>query len=574
MQAKNVESQTNAPKNNAAIFYTSHDFRTSGAKLMGRNAASESFLQGLARHSNFNDFYCYAHNQETFQDFSTRVRELTAPRTPYCRWVSPDRLQSLTEPGCLFIPDPSISRFAWHRRRIHQRAYSLCGITHTISSQGSMDILGALMTAPVQAWDAVICTSNVVKASVEHMLGNMGEYYRERMGATITQPNVQLPVIPLGVNASDFDAGDKHVEYRSKWRNKLGIGENDIAFLFVGRLSFHAKAHPTPMYIALEKAAKATGKRIHLIQAGWFANDSIENSFKQGAKELCPSVNAIFLDGRQMEIRKEIWSACDIFTSLSDNIQETFGITPLEAMAAGLPVVVTDWDGYRETVRDGVDGITVPTLTPPQGTAYDLAYRFETEIDNYDMYIGNACQATSVDIEACVKAYTTLINDKALRQRMGTAGKQRVTEVYDWKHIISAYKDLWEKLSVIREEAQETAERKGMHPSNPLRDDPFTMFSTYPTTTPKTDDVITLLQGEPEEYFKKLYSLNIHRFGYLPSQEFFLKTINLLKSQPDCTIADIVNKTAPEQQAILMRVLVSFAKIGLVAIGEHNKPSR
>ena len=40
--------------------------------------------------------------------------------------------------------------------------------------------------------------------------------------------------------------------------------------------------------------------------------------------------------------------------SLADNIQETFGLTPVEAMAAGLPCVMSDWDGYRDTVRDGV----------------------------------------------------------------------------------------------------------------------------------------------------------------------------------------------------------------------------
>ncbi len=31
-----------------------------------------------------------------------------------------------------------------------------------------------------------------------------------------------------------------------------------------------------------------------------------------------------------------------------------------EAMAAGLPVVVSDWDGYKDTVRDGVDGFRIP----------------------------------------------------------------------------------------------------------------------------------------------------------------------------------------------------------------------
>ena len=29
-------------------------------------------------------------------------------------------------------------------------------------------------------------------------------------------------------------------------------------------------------------------------------------------------------------------------------------------MAAGLPVVVSDWDGYRYTVTDGVEGFRIP----------------------------------------------------------------------------------------------------------------------------------------------------------------------------------------------------------------------
>jgi phosphatidylinositol alpha-mannosyltransferase len=40
--------------------------------------------------------------------------------------------------------------------------------------------------------------------------------------------------------------------------------------------------------------------------------------------------------------------------------QESFGITLVEAMAAGLAVVASDVPGYREVVRDGVDGVLVP----------------------------------------------------------------------------------------------------------------------------------------------------------------------------------------------------------------------
>ena len=63
---------------------------------------------------------------------------------------------------------------------------------------------------------------------------------------------------------------------------------------------------------------------------------------------LCPEVQLHVLDGRGEKVRREIWSAADIFVSLVDNIQETFGLAPLEAMAAGLPTVVSDWDGFRD----------------------------------------------------------------------------------------------------------------------------------------------------------------------------------------------------------------------------------
>ena len=42
-------------------------------------------------------------------------------------------------------------------------------------------------------------------------------------------------------------------------------------------------------------------------------------------------------------------------------MQETFGLTPIEAMACGVPQVVADWDGYRETVVEGETGFRVPT---------------------------------------------------------------------------------------------------------------------------------------------------------------------------------------------------------------------
>ena len=205
-------------------------------------------------------------------------------------------------------------------------------------------------------------------------------------------------------------------------------------------------------------------------------------------------MRVVTLDGRKAEDRQTAWAGADVFCSLSDNIQETFGITPIEAMAAGLPMVVSDWDGYRDTVRDGTDGFRIPTLMPQAGLGGDLALRHALEIDTYDMYCGHTCSLVAADVEAAAEAFVRLFGSADLRRTMREAGRQRARSVYDWAAIIPQYEALWTQLGELRR-AQSPALKPVANPW-PARMDPFHAFGGYASQTLTQQTLLALTDSD------------------------------------------------------------------------------
>lgn len=548
----------------AVIYYHPEAYTTSGPKLMGRNAAGESFLRGFLEHSQAKEFWAQVQQPAHAHHFGQAVAAIG--RKEPVKAVDKNTLGALAQAGVVYYPGPGIGEYAFHRSGFGHGAWSLCGITHTTSSAGAMDALAALVTSPVQPWDAVICTSTAVKDNVVRLLQAQVDYLKDRLGITkVTLP--QLPVIPLGIHTKDFVYSD---DQKTTARHAIGADKDTLVVLFMGRLSFHAKAHPLAMYQALQKAAEISGKEVVLVECGWFANDYIQRAYANAQQLACPTVRVLTLDGRKAEDRLTAWAAADVFCSLSDNIQETFGIVPIEAMAAGLPVVVSDWDGYKDTVRDGVDGFRIPTIIPQAGLAGDLAYRHALEIDSYDMYCGHTCSLIAVDVEATAHAFTKLFNSPELRQKMGMSGRQRAREIYDWAAIIPQYEDLWAKLNDIRK-AEAPKLHKLQHPW-PARMDPFHAFACYPTQILTPETILRLIDADLISAQQRL-----SQYRQLAMVDF-AKVVLPAEKEIDWVLAKLaagsqhagtlIEGLPQERQALVFRALAWMLKMAVIGVAE------
>ncbi len=540
-----------------ALYFEPEAYSTDTSLLMGRQAAGAAFFRAYAE-TRPDRAWCFSRERSAFDLFGRMLRQhgSTATRT---EWVGVHDVARLGEAGLLYRPDPAIAADAWRRlQHSSPSAYSLCGITHTTATHAVMDCFARLLTDPLEDWDAIICTSAAVRDSVLTIIEAQAEYLVERVGAQrLSLP--QLPVIPLGVHTADFKISG---EDRAAARKNLGIAEDETVFLYVGRLSYVNKAHPLPMYLGLEAAAEA-GK-VTLIQAGWFETETVRAAFEADAKALCPSVRCLFADGRDTQARRRAWAAADVFTSLPDSIQETFGLTPIEAMAAGLPVVVSDWDGYRETVREGIDGFRIPTLSMPPRSGQSLADRFEIGLDQYHVYCGVAAQLVGVNVAAAAEAYRCLVKDPALRRRMGEAGQARARAEFDWSAIMGRYAALWGELAERRAGASSAAPLTRR--VKPDRADPFTVFASYPSALIGPDTRMRLLPGASVEEARHRRGLASVAFAemFLPAQTL-IDDIIAFVPQDEWVVFDALRQHLPRHAPLSLAAgIVWLSKIGVL----------
>ena len=187
---------------------------------------------------------------------------------------------------------------------------------------------------------------------------------RDELQKTYPVLGKQIQVIHPGVSLKRFSKMDSPGS-RQEIRKRHGIHRKDLVILFVG-MNFEIKRLGL-LIEAISRVSQGDGHRVEvkLLVVG----KGKETAYAAMAREYGVADRVIFA-GVTREVEK-YYAASDIFAMPS--VYDTFGMAVLEAMAAGLPVIISQTVGAKDLVNDGVEGFVLGD--PPN--AVELSRRID-----------------------------------------------------------------------------------------------------------------------------------------------------------------------------------------------------
>lgn len=424
-----------------------------------------------------------------------RARDLLAEYGhPGATVVSPEEIASHPGRSLIFQSSPRLFEASGLRSLLGKPDWPVVGVTHSLSTaDGAMAALhGVLPSGFVAPFDRLICTSmagqRAFLAMQAQALRSLGNAVSRNAGpAQASPPGTGIPteVIPLGVDAERY-APDRTPAPRTELA-RLRMRPGEVVFLYCGRLSAEYKMDPFPL-IATFAAAFRGQRGVRLILAGDSAG---------GAHKRVPATAAALGIGDQVtvvpdpsaSVKLRLYQAADVFVSFADNLQETFGLSVIEAMSCGLPVIAADWSGFAETVASGETGFLLPTTwcRPDEYSSRVAVFTGEAAA-----HLGLA-QEVSVDTRGAVTAMRRLASHPALRRELGDQARQRVLRRYAWPVVMATYRELFSRLL----DKADGAGRAIGYP--PFSYDHAAVFGHYATRVTGLPEVVELIP-EDERY--------------------------------------------------------------------------
>lgn len=226
--------------------------------------------------------------------------------------------------------------------------------------------------------------------------GAVARSARDRLGAA--PHRTELIYNPVGHSSTDVAPGEGEA-----LRARFGIPEDGLLYLTVGRMDA-AKAPGVAFDAFHAVAAEQPTAQFVVIGRGTLRESLIARTVAAGLAERVHFIESVETIG-------PYFAAADVF--LFPSLLEGLPIAVLEAMSAGLPVVVSDIDPHVEVVEDGSTGFIVRRGDPA----------------------------------AMADAMRRLHSDLTLRRAIGTAAKETAIARFSTAVVVPKWERLYERLA-------------------------------------------------------------------------------------------------------------------------------
>ena len=224
----------------------------------------------------------------------------------------------------------------------------------------------------------------------------------------------RIDVVPCGFDPVEFSPGRRNL------RRHYALADDEFVILQLGRLVPRKGVDNVIRALAILRRDHGIRARLLIVGGESVVPDAVQTpeigrlasiADAEGVRD-----QVIFTGQRPRHLLRDFYCAADVFVTTP--WYEPFGITPLEAMACGCPVIGSDTGGIKFSVVDSVTGFLVPPNDP-----VSLAERL-----------------------------ALLQRNPQLSQSMGRAGLRRVRAAFTWKQVAAQLLDTYN--AVLRERAE------------------------------------------------------------------------------------------------------------------------
>jgi len=407
-------------------------------RRIGRLVANHDFIKALVRYGSFDEYVLAnpsSENQRSFLDVvdgwgldaATRARVTPVPLVDLPARIARDAFHVFHAGGWgAFLP-------GLHRLRAAHapRPWPITGMIFSIHGREMLDYAVRLAHAGLTTADAIACLSRDGLDAFARLLD---------AGAAIAGRRFAGRLVPLGLGVDDdvLDApGD-----RAAGRRRLQIPDDAVALLVLGRITPAQKMDLAPLLkVFARRIIPEAPRPVVLVIAGGASDGDVrllQSLIDAYGVRAHTRVHANFL----ARVKPDLLAAADIVVSVADNTQETFGLSILEALGHGRPVVASRFDGYKDLVDHDVDGLLVDTLWCEADPLAGLG-------DVMDPNVAQLIQAQSVAIDSAQLAdfLGELIADEPRRLVMGAAGRAKVNDRFRASAVVHHYEAVWDELA-------------------------------------------------------------------------------------------------------------------------------